>query len=101
MARILFFFKINEKGQLRLSRRALLPESETENATAKQQQTPTETSIPMKENIAPSKRPYIKSKTTPAIWKAPAPLKESNKSRQKKADETAPSEMAASKDWVE
>ncbi|XP_078163193.1 putative polyribonucleotide nucleotidyltransferase 1, chloroplastic [Carex rostrata] len=90
--------EINEKGQLRLSRRALLPESETENATAKQQQTPTETSIPMKENIAPSKRPYIKSKTTPAIWKAPAPLKESNKSRQKKADETEPSEMAASKD---
>lgn len=82
-----------------MSRRALLPESETENATAKQKQTPTQISTPMKENIPPAKKPYIKSSTTPTSPKAPAPqLKESNKLRQKKGDDKAPSKMVASKD---
>jgi hypothetical protein len=82
-----------------MSRRALLPQSETENTTAKQKQSPVQTNIPMKENIPPSRKPFIKSSTSPTSSKAPAPqLKESKKLRQKKNDDKEPSEMVVSND---
>ncbi|KAJ4758856.1 Polyribonucleotide nucleotidyltransferase [Rhynchospora pubera] len=69
--------EINEKGQLRVSRRALLPESEPEKLTDKQ--SPTQIRAPMKENIPPVRKPFVRSSTVPATPKTPAPLKESNK----------------------
>jgi hypothetical protein len=82
-----------------MSHRALLPQSETENAAAKQKQTPAQTSVPTKENIPPSRKPFIKSSTSPTSPKAPAPqLKESKKLRQKEDDDKEPSEMVVSMD---